>query len=301
MRHENLRPILALATPSRSWIVTLAVLAVGLCAGAPGGAQQFSARTDLVEVYATITDEKGRLVTDVGRDELTVLEDGVPQEIAQFAAGDQPVSLALAVDRSWSMAGQRLIAAQRGIRELLWDLDDTRDRTTLVAIGSDIDVVVPLTNDRSAVDAAVQGLDPWGATALHDAIVTAFDIIEPAAGRRALVLLSDGVERHSEHSVEDVLSRVRASDVLAYPVVIERKVPRLLEQAAELTGGRASRVKDVRDLPTALRRIASELRHQYLLGYVSSKPGVRGQYRRIDVRVSRAKHNVRARAGYVLP
>lgn len=264
----------------------------------PIARQQFAARTELVEVYATVTDDRGRFVTDIGREEFTVLEDGVPQTIATFADGEQPVSIALAVDRSWSMANGPLDAAQRGGRELLRELGD-QDRAMLVAIGSEVEVPVALTADRQAVDAALQALDPWGSTALHDAVVTAFDAIEPAPGRRALVLVSDGLERNSRRSTADVLARVRASDVLAYPLVVQRKVPPVLDQLALTTGGRAQRVKDLADLPTVMRRIASELRHQYLIGYQPLRPTHPGEYRRIDVRVTRSKHQVRARAGYL--
>ena len=126
----------------------------------------------------------------------------------------------------------------------------------LVAIGSEVDVPVPLTNDRRAVDTALQALDPWGSTALHDAVVTAFDAIEPAPGRRALVIVSDGLERGSRRSAADVLARVRASDVLAYPVVLQGKVPEVLAQLAVTTGGQAQRVKRLSDVPAVLRRIA---------------------------------------------
>ncbi len=276
--------------------ILLAVAA--LVAMAPHPQAQFRARADLVEVYATVSDDKGRFVTDLTRDEFVVLEDGVPQEVSAFAAGDQPVSIALAIDRSWSMAGERLEAAQRGGRELLLELGDA-DRAMLVAIGSEVDVAAPLTNDRRAVDTALQGLDAWGSTALHDAVITAFDAIEPAPGRRALVLVSDGIERHSQRTADDVRARVRASDVLAYPVVVQRKVPPLLDELATMTGGRAVRVRQLRDLPGSLRRIASELRHQYLLGYAPARSPVTGEYRRITVRVTRPKHDVRARQGYL--
>lgn len=265
---------------------------------APGVAQEFAARTELVEVYATVTDDKGRFVTDLRKEEFTVLEDGVPQPITTFADGEQPVSIALAVDRSWSMANGRLAAAQRGGRELLLELGD-QDRAMLVAISSEVEVPVALTNDRRAVAAALQALDPWGSTALHDAVVTAFDAIEPGPGRRALVLISDGLERGSRRSADEVLARVRASDVLAYPVVVQRKVPAVLQQLAIATGGQAQRVKDLDELPTVLRRIASDLRHQYLLGYQPIRATTAGQYRRIEVQSARPKHHVRARAGYL--
>lgn len=276
----------------------IALGGIGLAPGHAGRAQQFSARTELVEVYATVTDARGRFVTDLARGEFVVLEDGVPQTIDAFADGEQPVSIALAVDRSWSMADGRLDAARRAGGALLRDLAD-RDRAMLVAIGSDVDVPVALTSDRRAVDAALQALDPWGSTALHDAIVTAFDAIEPAPGRRALVLISDGLERGSRRTEDEVLARVRASDVLAYPVVLQRRVSPLLERLAATTGGQAMRVKRLDDLPATLRRIAADLRYQYLLGYQPLRPSQPGEYRRIEVRVTRPKHLVRARAGYL--
>jgi Ca-activated chloride channel family protein len=265
----------------------------------PAAAQQFAARADLVEVYATVTDDKGRFVTDVPQAEFTVIEDGVEQQVSTFAAGEQPVSIALAVDRSFSMASGRLGAAQRGGRELLLELGD-QDRAMLVAIGSEVEVPVALTNDRRVVDTALQALDPWGSTALHDAVVTAFDAIEPAPGRRALVIVSDGLERGSRHTAADVLARVRASDVLAYPVVLQGKVPDVLTRLAETTGGQAHRVRRLSDVPGVLRRIAVELRHQYLLGYQPIRPPAAAEYRRIEVRVARPKHHVRARAGYLV-
>ena len=282
--------LLALLVPARPDVT-------GDVRAATAEAQQFVARTELVEVYATVTDAKGRFVTDLTRDEFVVLEDGVPQPVTTFADGEQPVSIALAVDRSWSMADGRLEAAQVGGRTLLLELGE-QDRAMLVAIGSDVEVAVPLTDDRRAVDSALQDLDPWGSTALRDAVVTAFDAIEPAPGRRALVLVSDGLERNSRLSAEAVLTRVRASDVLAYPLVLQRKVPDLLQELADTTGGRTERVRRLRDLPGAMRRIATELRHQYLLGYQPLRAARSGEYRRIEVRVTRDKHQVRARAGY---
>lgn len=279
-------------------LVVVALAAVGPARSSPSTAQQFAARTELVEVYATVTDGKGRFATDLRRDEFTVLEDGEPQAIATFADGDQPVSIALAVDRSWSMANGRLAAAQRGGRVLLNELS-ADDRVMLVAVGSEVEVSVPITADKAAADAALQALDPWGSTALHDAVVTAFDAIEPAPGRRALVLVSDGLERNSHRTAEDVLARVRASDVLAYPLVLQRRVPDVLARLAAATGGYATRVKDLEDLPSTMRRIASELRYQYLLGYQPARPTRPGDYRRIEVRVSRPAYRVRARSGYL--
>lgn len=273
-------------------IVGAVALTVGL------SAQQFSARTEMVEVYATVTDDKGRLVTDLSQAEFEVFEDGRAQEVLTFTAGDVPVSLALAFDRSWSMQGKPLEGAKMAARALLNELGDN-DRVTLIAISSEVDVVVPLTNNRLAIDQAVQALDPWGSTALHDAVVQAVDAIEPAPGRRALVLVSDGLERNSRHTADDVHARVRASDVMIYPVALARRSPELFETLASSSGGRATATRRPEELPRIFRRFASELRHQYLLGYQPDSTGGAG-YRRLDVRVTRPGLVVRARAGYTV-
>ena len=284
-------------TPAFAWCRLLSL--VGVAALATGlSAQEFSSRTEMVEVYATVTDEKGRLVTDLTQTEFQVFEDGRPQEVLTFTAGNVPVSLALAFDRSWSMQGKPLEGARMAARALLNELGDD-DRVTLIAISSEVDVVVPLTNNRLAIDQAVQALDPWGSTALHDAVVQAVDAIEPAPGRRALVLVSDGLERNSRRTADDVYARVRASDVMIYPVALARRSPELFETLASSSGGRATATRRPEELPRIFRRFASELRHQYLLGYQPDRPGRPG-YRRLEVRASRPGLVVRARAGYTV-
>src|SRR5690606_5839407 len=186
--------------------------------------------------------------------------------IATFTPGDVPLSLALAVDRSFSMQGTPLEAVRTATRVLLHELTDA-DRVTLIAIGSEVDVAVPLTHDRRAIDDAVHALDAWGTTALHDAVVKAVDLIEPAAGRRALILVSDGQERHSTLAAEQVYARLRASDVMVYPVAVARRSPAVFQTLAALTGGRTAATRRAEELPRIFRRFASELRHQYLLGY----------------------------------
>ncbi len=282
------------------WTAALAgVLAVGLAAApGPAGGQQFSARTEMVEVYATVTDAEGRLLTDLTADEFVVLDEGRRQTIATFTPGDVPLSLALAVDRSFSMQGTPLEAVRTATRVLLHELTDA-DRVTLIAIGSEVDVAVPLTHDRRAIDDAVHALDAWGTTALHDAVVKAVDLIEPAAGRRALILVSDGQERHSTLSAEQVYARLRASDVMVYPVAVARRSPAVFQTLAALTGGRTAATRRAEELPRIFRRFASELRHQYLLGYEPAGEQTPG-YHRLDVSVTRPGAKVRARAGYTV-
>ena len=154
----------------------------------------------------------------------------------------------------------------------------------------------PVIDHRAAL-AALDRLDAWGTTPLYDATRAALDAIQPAKGRRALVLLSDGTDRYSETNAADLVEDARKRDVMVYPIAIGSSRPPVFAELAASTGGRSFFAKDPRDLPAILTTIARELRSQYLLGYVPSRTGERG-WRAIDVRVDRPGVRVRARDGY---
>jgi Ca-activated chloride channel family protein len=273
-----------------SSIIVLAITA--------GVGAQFAAGTDLVEVYATVMDPRGRPVVTLGRDDFEVRENGAVQRVTAFAVGDFPLSVAIALDRSWSMAGRPLDHVRDAARSFLAELRP-EDEAMLVTIGSEVETVAPLSRDRAALVAAVDRLEPWGSTPLHDAIIECLDRIASARGRRALVILSDGLDRYSQASADDVRARAKRAGVLVYPVVIAPTTPSLLADLAEISGGRTLRVDQASSLARAFTDVAFELRHQYLLGY-EPPAGPRG-WRTISVGVSGQKLSVRARSGYVAP
>jgi Ca-activated chloride channel homolog len=275
-------------------LLLLAVLAAGGLVSA-----QFSSGVNLVEVYAAVTDKAGNPVTGLTRGDFTVLEDGQPQTLSAFAEGDFPLSVAVGLDRSFSM-GKQLPTAISAARTFLGELRP-QDQSMLVGIGSEIEVLAPLSADRRSQMQALSVLKPWGTTGLHDAIIESIDAVQAAKGRRALVLLSDGSDRYSKATAGEALDRARRSDVMIYPVTLGRTRPELFAQLAALTGGRSFQPKSTAELNVILRTIANELRHQYLLGYTPSRPIVRGDehWRPITVRVNRADVSVRARDGYL--
>jgi Ca-activated chloride channel homolog len=261
---------------------------------------QFVSSINAVEVYASVVNDNGEPATGLSRDDFEVLEDGVSQDVDTFAAGDFPLAVALAVDRSASMKGKRLKVAQDAARAFL-DALRAEDRTLVLAIGSEVETVAPLSADRQSQIAAVAALDAWGTTPLHDAVAEGIERIQAAEGRRALVILSDGDERYSTRSVADVTALARRSDVMIFPVAFGRTRPALFAELATLTGGRSVQASDARDLTAALRDIARELRHQYLLGYTPARPLTdRGEWRSIVVKTKRPGLRVRARDGYLV-
>lgn len=258
---------------------------------------QFASGVNLVEVYATVTDQRGEPVSGLTAADFSVAEDGRTQVIQTFASGDFPLSLAVGIDRSFSVDRRQLADTVRAVQMMLGELRDD-DRVMVLAIGSEVETLVPLSNDRRAAYFAVDGLRPWGTTPLFDATVKAIDAIHGASGRRALVLITDGQDRYSQTSADAALDAARRRDVLVYPVVIDRKQTPIFGEIARVTGGRALMVSSAQALPAALSSIARELRHQYLIGYSPATDTARSGWRSIGVTVRRPGLRVRARDGY---
>ena len=267
--------------------------------GRPARAQ-FASGVNVVEVYVTATDPAGQPVSGLTKEDFMVRENGEPQQVTTFAEGDFPLAAAIALDRSFSMAKDRLAVAKSAARVFLGELRPA-DESMIIGIGSEVEVIAPRSTDRAAQYAALNRLDAFGTTSLHDAIMTALDSMQDAKGRRALVLLSDGDDRFSKAKVTDVLARARRSDVLIYPIALGRDRPSLFAELATLTGGRSFHVREPKQLADTLTSVARELRHQYLLGYSPAKPIVQGQeeWRSISVTVNRGTVSVRARDGYL--
>jgi Ca-activated chloride channel family protein len=277
----------------------LAAPVTGLSARQEGPLAQFSSGVQLVEVYATVTDAKGELVTGLRREDFEVYENNQLQDVSAFTAGEFPLTVALGVDRSWSMAGEPLRLAKQASQTFLRALKPG-DRAMVVAISNEADLIAPLGMDRTEQARAVAALDPWSTTALHDGIIAALDRLEPEAGRQALVLFSDGVDRYSKATVAEVVEHARRSHALIYPIAFGRTRPPLLAELAVLTGGRSFLLRDVKELEKTLAVIARELRYQYLLGYAPMEPLTpTPEWRSIRVVVKKPGLRVRARDGYM--
>jgi len=285
--------------------LTAAVCLGGLLAAAAGtlwaAPFQFTSGVNLVEVYASVTDAQGKAVTGLRQADFELREDGELQTVTNFGAGEFPLSVAIGIDRSFSMTGTRLSLAKSAAQAFLEELRQ-QDQAMVLGIGSQVEVLAPLSSDRAAQQAAINKLDAFGTTGLHDAIIAAIDEVQPAKGRRALVLLSDGNDRYSQASAAEALDRARRSDVMVYPVAIGQARAPLFAELATITGGRSSYARDGAALAETLRSIARELRQQYLLGYTPSRPPVSGsnEWRSITVTVKRADARVRARDGYLV-
>jgi len=288
------------------WPTSIVPLFLGLFAGAFSlSAQplqpQFASGINLVEVYATVTDRDGQPVTGLTAADFEVAEDNVPQPITTFAAGEFPLSITIALDRSFSMAGQRLALSKQAARSFIAALKPS-DEVMVLAIGSDVETITPPSPASEAAATRWEAIEAWGTTPLYDASIDALDAIQARRGRRALLLISDGFDRDSRTTATELMTRARQSGVLVYPVAIGKTRPPLFSELATVTGGRSFFIDDPKRLESQLAILARELRSQYLLGYAPREPsGAGAEWRSIQVTVSRPDARdlrVRARDGY---
>ncbi len=301
-------------------VCTLALVAVATSAA--GQVPSFSARSDLVVFSATAVDGKGRPVTNLRRDEFRVYEDGRAQAIAHFAEGrGLPARVLLLIDASGSMGEEFKVANVRRAAGQILDVLGPEDQVALAGFDSRYWGVVAFTRDKEAVRRSLASVTPFGSTALHDALdKAAHDIATHGEGRRAVLVLTDGVDTSSQAAPDDVIARSRALDVPIYAVSVVSPLddPRAPEFAgnkdkgiaalaaetlaryATLSGGVAFRVSDVQGLRLAADKIASELKYQYRLGW-NPPAGGPSRFRRVAVVTTRKGVTVRTRSGYVPP
>jgi Ca-activated chloride channel family protein len=308
-----------------SWSSSLlgVVAAVALGADFAGSAEvpRFAGGTTRVLLTATAVDGKGRPVRDLKAGEFRVFEQGRPQRIVHFSSGGvQPARLLLLADASGSMnGGEKLASVRMAVTQLLADLGEG-DEVALAGFDSRYFGLVPFTTSRERILSQIAELTPFGSTALHDALDrAAADLASHGEGRRALVVLTDGVDNASERRPEEVVARSRALDVPIYAISVvsplddpdstlfvgareksrseATKGAETLTRYAELSGGGSFTVSDFRGLKLAAGQILAEVKHQYRIGY-EPPTGPEG-FRRVEVRTTRRGVAVRTRSGYL--
>jgi Ca-activated chloride channel homolog len=268
----------------------------------------FQSRVDLISVTATVVDAEGGLVTALPKDAFELYEDGERQAITQFTSERVPVSVAVLLDVSDSMFGQRLVDARAAVERFLFKLLDPSDDFCVIAFNHEPNVLTPWTRSQDLIRQGLSGLRPFGATGLYDAVIAAMPLIEKRARERgAILIISDGEDTASDASMRDVRSALLRSDAFSYAIGIDPPARRAINTGVNLSalteittgsGGRTEVVHDTADLDAATTKIADELNKQYLLAYVSSR-AQDGGYHSIRVHAVNPAYHVRARNGYV--
>jgi Ca-activated chloride channel family protein len=286
-------------TPRLATSLALAALLLAAVLAASPDARQFTSGVSAVEVYVSITDSKGMPVRGLTREDFELVEDGRAQAVSTFVAGKFPLTVALALDASFSMAGRPLQAVKSAARAFLRALRP-EDESLIVGMSSRVEVVAAVDQPRTRQINVVDGLTAWGTTTLYDSVIASIEAVDGSKGRRALVILSDGDDRYSAASADETLMRARRSNVMVYPVALGKDRPEIFAELASITGGRSHYSRDYKGVEQILEGIAEQLREQYLLGYTPARPPVAGsgEWRSITVAVKRPGVTVRARDGY---
>jgi len=256
---------------------------------------------DVVQVTATVTDDSGRFVRGLARQDFRLFEDGRQQVLTTFFSENVPLELIVAVDVSGSMT-DAMPKVKESVKRFLTAIRPT-DRVTLLAFNDNVFTIARPTADLAARLRAVDRLAPWGGTALYDVVIQAFDLLGRQTGRRALVVFTDGEDLDSRAPIGVAERRLETSDAVLYPIG-QGRAPRLanlktiLERLARKSGGRAFFGESVDQLDAVFAEILEELSNQYLLGYVPHDLARDGRWRALRVEVPGKDVRVRARQGY---
>lgn len=301
-------------------------LAVAIAAGQ----EPIRVRTALVSVPTIVSDPEGRYIPGLQARDFAVYDDGVPRQIAFFAATDEPLNVALLLDTSKSTVAvlDRIKkAGLKFIRKLR-----PRDRALIASFDASIKVLCPLTDDRRDLEEAIREAKPgeYVGTKLRDAVVTITDKrLKTILGRKAVILLTDGQDFGSESSAAQTVSSVTDAGVVVYTVLysidpretmkklfgVSPRVPRRatgpgrdwlereriaaerMEALSRESAGRVYRI-ELTDLDKAFALVAEELRHQYQLAFYPDPSRFDGNSHALRIEVARAGVQVRSRVSY---
>ena len=266
-----------------------------------------------VNILYTVTDKKGRFVTDLVKEDFTIVEGKKPQVIQQFTAeSDLPLRVAILIDTSNSIRQQMNFEQQAAIRFVQSVLRNKDDRIMLVSFDSNAELVTDLTSEMPVIEKGIKSLRSGGGTAFYDAIYFACKekLMKDQPRdkfRRAMVILSDGDDTASKYTRDQALEMAQKSDTVLYSISTnttreEKDGDKVLRYFAEETGGQAFFPFKIEDLDQSFENIANELRHQYNIFYRPEPLKADGLYHQVNVRVKgRPGLVVRARKGYYAP
>jgi len=271
-------------------------------------------RVDRVIVPAIVTDKKGRPIQGLKVQDFKLLEDKVPQKIDYFQVdqGDN-VSIAFLLDVSGSMRLlDKIGEAREAIRFFLDGLKDGDSAALLIFADGEVQTIAPFGTPPAGILARLEAVKAYGQTALHDAIALAPGLVgADRRGRKAIVLITDGVDNASKVSLFEAMSAARRVDVPIYSIGFSGSVQSLrdgqdegsnaevLKLISTETGGNFFWIDDPDDLKEAIHTVEEDLRSQYVLGYTPPHVKCDGSFRRIDLTVRRDRYRVRTRKGYV--
>ena len=273
-----------------------------------------------ISIAVSVQNKKGRHITDLTKEDFFVYENSEQKDVTYFSHNyEAPLSLTVLLDVSGSMALQDKLSESKDALDYLMKylLTDRDEVSLLIFADGDVEVAVNFSREKNDFLSVMDRTEAYGQTALNDAVGVSPDFANKGNNeKRALLLITDGIENDSEYSPEHAIEVARRVDIPIY--TIGYKIPlneqflkkykrskgltasgitESLERFSEATGGKAFFVNQSLDLKNALRLIKQELSHQYILGY-TSYTGPDNEYRKINVVTKKKSYKVRTREGY---
>lgn len=281
---------------------------------APTEASTIRVDIHLVLVPVTVTDRRGSFVEGLQSQNFKLYDDSVPQGIVAFSQEDEPVAVGLVLDVSGSMSDQ--IGTARLAARALVDALDPRDHAFLINFADSPSVKIGPTVQFARIRDRLMDAQARGSTALFDAVGLGLKQLKNSKPRRrALVVISDGIDNHSRHSKTQLINSALEADIQVYTIGIPNIPPGLkpleandrrrgmflLEELSTVTGGRHIEVQGQHQVETAAARVSGILHNQYVLAYQPASCDPSGKWHKIRVRLDQPDLRVWARSGYYSP
>ena len=278
----------------------------------PAGEAPITLDVNRVNMLFTVSDKKGRFITDLGKEDFQIFEEKKSQSIVEFVAeSDLPLRLGVLIDTSNSIR-ERFKFQQEAAIEFVNSVMRPQDRAIVVSFDTGPELVSDLTGDTGKLAKAIRDLRPGGGTALYDAIFYAcrdkLMLDQPRHKfRRALIVISDGDDNQSRYTRDQALEMAQKADVVVYSIStnitgLQSDGDKVLRYLAQETGGLVFFPFKVQDLAQSFENIANELRHQYNVLYRPEPAKKDGLFHPVDIKVKNRKDLVvRARKGYYAP
>lgn len=274
-----------------------------------------------VRLPITVLDKKGLFVSGLTKNDFVILEDKVQQQIETFSddlGQSLPVYVAVLMDTSPSTAGKLKFEQESAMNFIYTVTRARKDQVLFATFDHEINLRQDFTNKLDLLDRAVSGVKQMGTqTALYDAIWQFCDEkLRTAAGRRVMVVITDGEDTFSHADIRDAISIAQRTETTIFAIStkagfistvpgveageVKDKKDRALETLAEETGGVAFFTGDMLSLERAFNKISKELRAQYLVTYKPINDRYDGNFRKIDVRLAEGRKDlkVRTKNGY---
>lgn len=262
-----------------------------------------SVEVNLVELNVSVYDEAGRFVKGLGKGDFTVLEDGVPRELSAFEFAESlPMALGLVIDGSGSM-DKSMPLVKQAATEFVSNLIGEKDKGFVIEFRERPTLLAAMTSRRTDLIRAIGETRAGGATAFHDSVVLGLYQFRPLAGKKALVVLTDGKDNHSSTDWPTLKRYARTAGVPIFFIgldlgIFDMGLKSRLKELADDTGGETFFIGKAAELPAVYRKIEAEVRSQYFLSYLNESKKKEDEFRLVEVRLGKPGLKAKTIRGY---